>query len=134
MDIGDYIAIATIALPLIAKACSDWQANAVANHNAQLARIVGMAGRQAATVARTLTELRPGVDAKAVEKTLVANSVRLIMTEMESSVAKVGGTPDVVTGIVQSELDKVVVPATASASAVVKAGMEKLAAVVPIQA
>jgi hypothetical protein len=111
MTAADYIAIATIALPLCAKAFSDWQANAVANHNAFLARITGMASREAATIARTLTEATPGEDPKKLERDLIAGSAANILTEMGTAGAQVNANADKVAGIVQGELDKLVAPA-----------------------
>jgi len=108
LTITDWLAVAAIALPLIAKAFSDWQANAVANHNAALARIVGMAGREAATIARSLATLPPGADAKAVENRLISASATSILTEMGSSSATVGADAGKLAAIVQGELDRVV--------------------------
>jgi hypothetical protein len=111
MTLADWIALATVALPLIAKAISDWNANAVANHNALLARVTAMAGREAATIARTLAEAPANVSPKALESSLVANSAQAILTEMASSAAKIGAYTPQVSNIVQGELNKLVVPA-----------------------
>lgn len=111
MTVADWIAVATVAIPLLIKALSDWQANAVANHNALLARIAGMAGREAATIARTLAEAPADVSPKALESSLVANSAQAILSEMASSTAKIGAFTPQVTNIVQGELNKLVVPA-----------------------
>jgi hypothetical protein len=108
LTLADWLAVASIALPLIAKAFTDWQANAVANHNASLARIVGMAGRQAATIARELAALPPGADARTVESTLIRGASESILTEMGSSSKTVGADAAKVAGIVQGELNKVV--------------------------
>lgn len=106
MTLADWIGLATIALPLIAKAFSDWNANAVAKHNALLARITAMAGREAATIARTLAEAPANVSAKGLESSLVANSAQAILTEMGTSAAKIGAFTPQITNIVQGELNK----------------------------
>lgn len=121
MTASEWIALATIAAPLIAKVSSDIHANAVANHNLALARITGMAGREAATIARTLSALPAGTDPKAVERALVANSASLILTEMGSSSASIGADSTKVSGILQGEIDKVVAPAVVAAAPAVTA-------------
>lgn len=107
---ADWIAVATVAVPLIAKAFTDWQANAVANHNAALARIAGMAARQAGTIARTLLAAPPGSDVKALEASLIEASARQVITEMTQSVRRVGGSLSGVASMVQGEVDKALVP------------------------
>lgn len=111
MTVSEWIAVATIAAPLFAKAFSDWNANAVANHNLALARITGMAGREAATIGRTLSSLQPGADAQSVETALIQSSVASILTEMGSSSATVGADSTKVAAILQGEINKVVSPA-----------------------
>ena len=103
----DWIAVFSIAAPLIAKAFSDWQANATANHNLKLARIVGMAGREAATIDKTLQAIPPGGDIKLTEKELISSSAALILNEMGSTSSAVGADEAKISTIVQGELDKI---------------------------
>jgi hypothetical protein len=107
----DWIAVLTIAAPLAVKAFSDWQANAIANHNAALARVVGMAERQAASIARTLSTAPVG-DPKALESSLISGSVTTILQEMGDSTATVGADADKLTAIVQGEVSKRIAPAS----------------------
>lgn len=118
MTFGDWLALAAIAAPLICKAMSDWNANAVANHNLRLARITGMAGREAATIARALAGLPPNASAKDAEQALLSSSVESIMTEMGSSSTAIGADSTKVATILQGELDKFIAP---NATAVVPA-------------
>lgn len=111
MTFPDWIAVATIALPLMAKAFSDWNANAAANHNLALARITGMAGRQAATIARALASMPPNVDPKAAEEVLLTSAVQSIMTEMGSSSATVGADSAKLATLLQGEINKLLAPA-----------------------
>jgi hypothetical protein len=105
----DWIAVLTIAAPIAVKAFSDWEANAIANHNAALARIVGMAGREAATIARTLASAPVG-DPKALESSLISNSAVTIMQAMGASTVTIGADSDKVAGIIQGEVDKLRTP------------------------
>jgi hypothetical protein len=109
MTAADYIALLGIALPLAAKVAVDLAAFLEARKHTALARIVGMAGRQAATAARTLSNLPPGIDSKGVESALVANARAAILSEMDSSVGIAKASDAQVTKIVQGELDKLVV-------------------------
>lgn len=106
----DWLAVLTIAAPLFAKAVSDWQANAIANHNCGLARMIGMAGREAATIARALAALPAGANAKTVEATLINESSAAILREMGASSLTVGADAAKLATIVQGELDKLVAP------------------------
>jgi Kef-type K+ transport system membrane component KefB len=121
-----WLAVASVALPLIAKAASDWSANTTAGHNAALARIVGMAGRQAASAARVLATTKPGTDAKALERALIQTAAETVVSEMGGSMATLGATPGQVQRIVVGELDKLVVapvavlPSTIAAPASVR--------------
>lgn len=112
LSVSDWIAVATVAAPLIAKSFSDWQANAVANHNAALGRIIGMAGRQAATIARTIAAAGPGSSAGDIERSMVLASTQSILNEMGDSAATIGAGKNTIkiAGIVQGELDKIVAP------------------------
>jgi hypothetical protein len=114
LSLPDWIAVVSIAAPLIAKAFSDWAANAVANHNAALARVVGMAGREAATIARTLAETPTTADVKSLEKSLVHNSAVMILDEMGSSSQTIGADATKLTTIVQGEVNKLVVAPAAT--------------------
>jgi Kef-type K+ transport system membrane component KefB len=126
MTFDMWIAVASVALPLIAKAASDWSANTTAGHNAALARIVGMAGRQAASAARVLATTKPGEDSGKLERALIQTAAETVVAEMGGSMATVGATPGLVARIVQGELDKLVVapiavlPATIAAPASVR--------------
>lgn len=106
MTLEQWIAVATIALPLVAKAASDYVANTHANHNAALVRVVGMAGRQAATMARTLADLPSGTSRVDVERALVKNGTDAILAEMAGSIATMKADPARVTAIQKAELDK----------------------------
>lgn len=113
LTITDWLAVASVAAPLCVKALSDWHANLSTRHNEALARIVGMASRQAATIGRTLASMPPGASAADVERTLVANAVVALNTEMAGSTTLVGAGQTALTGIIQGELDKLTVPAVA---------------------
>jgi len=65
-----------------------------------------MAGRQAATIARTLAESPSGVTAKQIESKLITDSTAAIMTRMGESASTVGADSAKIAGIVQGELDK----------------------------
>jgi hypothetical protein len=113
LTISDWLAVATVALPLFIKALSDWQANAIANHNALLARVVGMASREAATIARALTQASASatqagtpLTATKLESTLIEASAANIMREMGDSTVAVGASPMKVASIVQGEVNK----------------------------
>lgn len=108
LTVSDWIAVATIALPLLIKALSDYQANAIANHNALLARVAGMAGREAATIARTLAAAPADVSPKALEASLISSSAQAILTEMGKTSVKIGAATPQITNIVQGEVDKIV--------------------------
>jgi hypothetical protein len=75
-----------------------------------LDRIVGMAGRQAATIARTLSQLPPTANARTTEVSLVRTAASAILSEMGSSSSTVGADADKPAAIVQGELDKVSKP------------------------
>jgi hypothetical protein len=113
LSVSDWVAVAAVALPLFIKALSDWQANAVANHNAALARIIGMAGREAATIARTLGSVQPGATASDIERSMVQASTQAILNEMGTSANTVGADKDTgkIQSIVQGEVNKIVAPA-----------------------
>lgn len=118
LSTADWIAVAAVVLPIAGKGFSDIQANAIANHNAMIARITGMAGREAATIARTLATAPAGVSGKDLEKSLITNSANYILGEMSASVAKVGATDNKVQTIVQGELNKIITARPAMAPAV----------------
>jgi hypothetical protein len=80
-----------------------------ARKHTALANIVGMAGRQAASAARTLSNPPTGTDAKGVETALIANARTAIVSEMAGSIAVSKASEAQVTTIVQGELDKLVV-------------------------
>jgi hypothetical protein len=114
MTAADYIALLGIALPLFIKVAVDFQAYLVASKHTALANIVGMAERQAASAARVLAALPPGSDAQTVERSLIANATDSVLAEMKDSVATVAGASPgsaqaKIAGIVQGELDKLVV-------------------------
>lgn len=103
----DWIAVASVALPQIVRVFSDWQANAIANHNAALARIIGMAGREAATIAKTIEDAPPGMDLSALKTSLISTSGQAILDEMGSSAGKVGADLGKLFTIVRGELNKI---------------------------
>lgn len=103
----DWIAVASVALPLIVKAFSDWQANAVANHNAALARITGMASREAATIESVLQNAGPNVNFAQLKASLVANAADSIFAEMGTSTDTVGADAAKLFAIVLGELNKI---------------------------
>jgi RNA polymerase-interacting CarD/CdnL/TRCF family regulator len=108
---GDVLAIVTIAGPLIAKALSDRSANASARHNNGLARITGMASREAATIARTLLASAANVDPPTLERALLNNAANAIFQEMRDSSALTGAAAPRIRGILQGEVDKIIAPA-----------------------
>jgi hypothetical protein len=114
LSLADWIAIATVALPLIAKAFSDWSANATLKHNAALANITSMASRKAASIARELLSLPAGANPAAKEQILITDASRAILTELASSSAITGADPNKLAAVVQGELDKVLVAPKAS--------------------
>jgi hypothetical protein len=109
MTEADWIALLGVALPLAAKVAVDLAAYFAARKDTALANIVGMAGRQAASAARTLASLPAGTDAKGAEQAMVASARAAIVSEMADSMAVVKGSDAQVTTIVQGELDKLVV-------------------------
>lgn len=106
MTATDWIALLGIALPLCAKVAVDVAAYLAANRHAALANIVGMAGREAATIGRTLASLPPNSTAKDAERAMITVSTTAILNEMGGSAATVGADSDKIAGIVQHELDK----------------------------
>lgn len=106
MTLEQRIAVAWIAGPLIAKVYSDWMANRTLTHNAKMDRIVGMAGREVATIYHALTAMANDPNVQRTEHALLTRSVNVIMTRMGDSVADVGADSDVISGILQGELDK----------------------------
>jgi hypothetical protein len=114
MTWDQWLAIAPFALGLLIKVGVDVQAYLIASKHTALANIVGMAERQAASAARVLAALPPNSDAQTVERGLIANATDSVLTEMKDSVAKVAGASPgsaqaKVAGIVQGELDKLIV-------------------------
>jgi hypothetical protein len=107
LDPTDWIAVATVAAPLIVKTLSDWQANAVANHNASLTRIIGMAQREAATIAQTLETAPAGTTPATLRQSLITSSAQNILTEMGDSASRVGADALKLGGIVNGELNKI---------------------------
>lgn len=103
----DWLAVASVALPQLVKVFSDWQANAVANHNAALARIIGMAGRQAATIQKTIEDAPIGTDSAALKTSLISTSGQAILDEMGPSARKVGADLAKMFEIVRGELNKI---------------------------
>lgn len=112
MTAADWIAVATIAAPLIVQMISTWQANAAATHNVKLQRVVGMAGREAATIARVLTTQPAGMSTSALEQSLISGSVQNVLAEMGASASSIGGSADKVTAILIGELNKVLTSGT----------------------
>jgi hypothetical protein len=106
MTPADYIALLGIALPLAAKVAVDIAAYLTSNKHAALANIVGMAGREAATIARTLASNPTEAAGGYLERKLITDSVSAILTRMGDSAT---ADSDKVAGIVQGELDKLVV-------------------------
>lgn len=102
----DWIALLGIALPLCAKVAVDVAVYLAANRHAALANIVGMAGREAATIGRTLASLPANSTAKDTERALIAASTEAVMTRMGDSASTVGADSLKVSGIIQGELDK----------------------------
>lgn len=122
MTPADWIALIGIALPLVAKVSVDVAAYLTARKHTALANIVGMAGRQAASAARTLSSLPAGTDTKGVERALIASARDAIVAEMGNKSmprAKVNDTQ--VANVVQGELDKIIVgPAPVAVPVVVQ--------------
>lgn len=110
MLMSDWIMLATIALPLVVKAAADVQATLIARRQTAMANIVGMAGRLVAGNARALLAMPEGaLNARGVERELVASSVQQLTAEMGKSIAIKGASVDHLTAIVQGELDKLIV-------------------------
>lgn len=109
MTPADTIALLGIALPLIAKVSVDFAAYLATRKHAALANIIGMAGRQAASAARTLANLPAGTDVRETEQALIANARATIIAEMSGNVKITKGNEEQVATIVQGELDKLVV-------------------------
>lgn len=107
----EWLGIGMVAAPLIAKAFSDWNANAVANHNSALARITGMASRSAAEIALTLASLPPGANPLQAKTALIANARAAIATEMADSLKVIKAGDGQVSTILSGEVAKVLVPA-----------------------
>jgi hypothetical protein len=129
MSPADWIAIMLLALSIFAKISVDLAAYLTARKHTALANIVGMAGRQAASAARTLASLPAGVDAKGVEQALVANARDAVVAEMgDLSMPRAKVNVAQVTNLVQGELDKLVVapvavlPVPVAGAAVLPAG------------
>lgn len=113
MDPSLLIGFGSVALPLIIKALSDYQANLIANHNAALARLVGMAGREAATIRRSMATAAPSINLRQLESQLVNVSADMILNEMGGSTNAVSADSSKIVAIVQGELNKLLVPTAA---------------------
>lgn len=109
LTLADWLAVAGVALPIAAKCLTGIAADLSARHNDALARITGMAGRQAAVIGRTIQELPPGTDAATVERDAIKASAQDILQEMGQSAQATGATADKIATIVQGELAKLVV-------------------------
>lgn len=111
MTANDYAVLLMVSVPLCGKVCVDLAALLAARKHNALANIFAMAGRQAATVARALSNLPPGadIDIKAMERVLINNASAAIGSEMSASLAVVKANDAQVASIVQGELDKLVV-------------------------
>jgi hypothetical protein len=111
LTVDEWLAVLAVALPLIAKVFTDWASILEARRHEALGRIVGMAARQAADIARVIKTIPPGSDVTSVEKTLVAAAGAHLATEMQQSAASIGAKSDTLTGIVSSEVSKLLVTA-----------------------
>jgi translation initiation factor RLI1 len=118
MTTADYILLIALGLSLISKTGVELKSYLEERKHTALAKIVGMATRQAATVARALSTLPPTANAKETEAVLLANARAAIMAEMADSVAVVNAGEKQVTKLVQGELDKLVVAPVAVLPAV----------------
>jgi hypothetical protein len=111
LSLADWLAISSLLALIAARVFTEVQAYLVARHDAGLARIVGMAQRAAASVARTLVTDQSTASMPDLERKLVQAATGSILNEMMQSVAVTGATADKVSGIVQAEVDKLLVVA-----------------------
>lgn len=125
LSMADWLAIAAIVVPLIAKVATDVASYLTQRHDSGLARIAGFAGREAATISNTIATLPAGADARTVEANLVASATASILTEMGNSASTVGADSAKISGIVTGELNKIRAPI-----AVAAAGPAPIAAVI----
>lgn len=118
MSTTDWIALLGIALPLVGNLFVHTAAMLDARKHAGLARIVGMAGREAATAARVLANFGPTGDPKKMERELIESATTKVMGRFGPEVALTDGDAAKVAGIVQGELDKwMVAPVAAKPAA-----------------
>lgn len=113
LSVSDWITLAPVGLVVLGKCCTDVAAYLTDRHNAGLARIVGMAGREAAGVAVDLAALPPGASATDLKAKLIRSAADHIMSEMGASAWWSNADADRVAGIVQGELNKLQAPQTA---------------------
>jgi hypothetical protein len=106
LSFADWMAIAVIALPLLGKFLTELAGYFDQRQHNGLARIVGMAGRQAAAIAHMLATAPPGSTPRDLESNLVRQSAIDIMAEMGASATASGTTADKIQTIVQNELAK----------------------------
>ncbi len=70
---------------------------------------LGMAGRQAATAARTLANLPPGTNAKDAETAVIASAKAAIVAEMgDKTMPRANVDATQVGNVVKGELDKII--------------------------
>jgi hypothetical protein len=86
----------------------------VHTHNAQLGRIVGMAGRIAGEISDTLATLPAGASTADIKAKLLASGVAEIKGEMDGSVAAIGMSNPQLLTMITREMAKL--PPKASAS------------------
>lgn len=106
---ADWIAVASIALPLIAKTMTDVAAYLETRRHNALARIVGMAGREAAEIARTLATLPPNKPGAQIESALITDAAGRVLNEMARSAQLTDATTTKVASIIQQEVSRLVV-------------------------
>lgn len=138
VDFSDWLAIGSVAAPLIVVAAAAVQRWAVANHNDRLARLAGAAGRAAGRVRDELNSLPSGADAAAAKARLIADATATMEAQFAASLAKLAAPGGLVEQMIQGEFGKlpgpiqanVAIAATATAPIVTDVLPMKLADVV----
>jgi two-component sensor histidine kinase len=106
----DWIAVVSIVAPLVARWVEQRSVAVEQKKSLALNRIVGMAGREAATIANTLSTMEPAEVRGKLQNDLVDASTGLILKAMGDSAARLNADTAQISGIVSGELAKLTAP------------------------
>jgi hypothetical protein len=109
LSTGDWITVASFGLLIFGKLATDVADYATKRHDSAVGRIAGMAGREAASIARVIEALPATPGVTATEHDLVTLAGARVLGQMTRSAGITGASADVVQTIVQSELDKLLI-------------------------